>query len=126
MTTIKTSLAAAMLAVGALGAVASAPAAAQAVFQVQVAPPAPRYEAIPPPRGGYVWVPGYWDWRGNRHFWRAGYWERARPGYHYAPARWVQVGNHWEMHRGYWGRGDRDGDGIPNRYDRHPNNPYRR
>jgi hypothetical protein len=29
--------------------------------------------------------------------------------------------------RGYGGRGyrDRDGDGVPNRYDRRPSNPYR-
>ncbi len=27
---------------------------------------------------------------------------------------------------GYYGSyRDRDGDGVPNRYDRHPNNPYR-
>jgi hypothetical protein len=32
---------------------------------------------------------------------------------------------HWQ-HHGPYGRGwDRDGDGVPNRYDRRPNNPYR-
>jgi hypothetical protein len=29
------------------------------------------------------------------------------------------------MERGGWRRGDRDGDGIPNREDAHPNNPNR-
>lgn len=27
--------------------------------------------------------------------------------------------------RGYYGRRDADGDGVPNRYDRRPRNPYR-
>jgi hypothetical protein len=38
------------------------------------------------------------------------------PQTHYAP---VYVAPH------YGGRRDRDGDGIPNRFDRRPNNPYR-
>jgi hypothetical protein len=41
------------------------PAAAE--IYVNIAPPAPRYEVVPAPRHGYVWAPGYWDWRGNRH-----------------------------------------------------------
>jgi hypothetical protein len=31
----------------------------------------------------------------------------------------------WYYARGRGGRGDRDHDGIPNRRDRHPNNPNR-
>lgn len=136
---IKTSLIAVAIAAGTLGAVTTTPAAAQAVFQVQVAPPPPRVEVVPAPRRGQVWVPGYWDWRGHRHVWAAGHWERARPGYYYAPTQWVQVGNHWERRGGNWSRGDRDrdgvpnrydrdrdGDGVPNRYDHNPNNPNRR
>ena len=45
----------------------SLPAAAE--IYVNIAPPAPRYEVVPAPRVGYVWVPGFWDWRGNRHVW---------------------------------------------------------
>ena len=86
------------------------------------APPPPRYEAAPRPRRGQVWVPGHWEWRGHRHVWHAGYWTKARPGYHYREPRWEQHGNRWEMRPGGW---DRDGDGVPNRYDRRPNNPYR-
>ena len=86
------------------------------------APPPPRYEAAPRPRRGQVWVPGHWEWRGHRHVWRAGHWTKARPGYHYREPRWEQHGNRWEMRPGGW---DRDGDGVPNRYDRRPNNPYR-
>jgi len=66
---IKTSLIAVAIAAGTLGAVTTTPAAAQAVFQVQVAPPPPRVEVVPAPRRGQVWVPGYWDWRGHRHVW---------------------------------------------------------
>jgi hypothetical protein len=121
---------------GSLGAI-SVPAAA-AVY-VTVAPPAPRYEVVPSPRRGYVWVPGYWDWRGNRHVWVSGHWVRERRGYHYESARWVERDGRWYMERGRWNRGDRDrdgianyqdrdrdGDGVRNRDDRYPDNPYRR
>lgn len=93
---------------------------------LNVAPPPPRSEVVPTSRRGYVWVPGYWDVRGHRHVWRAGYWERARRGYSYAPPAWVQHDNRWQLERGGWRRGDRDGDGVPNRLDRAPDNPYRR
>jgi hypothetical protein len=139
---IKTSFIAAALAVSTLGAVVSTPAAAQVSLQVQVAPPPPRFEAAPAPRRGYVWVPGYWDWRRGHHVWTNGHYERARAGYVYAPTQWVQRGDRWEMQRGSWQRGgrgdrdhdgiqnrndrDRDGDGVPNRVDSNPNNPNRR
>jgi len=51
----------------------------------------------------------------------------------------VQHGDRWGYRAGNWSRGDRDhdgipnrydrdrdGDGVPNRFDRAPNNPYRR
>ena len=41
----------------------------------------------PSARPGYVWSPGYWDWRGHRHVWVNGHWERARHGYVYHDAR---------------------------------------
>jgi hypothetical protein len=37
-------------------------ATAQIGFGVTIAPPAPRYEPVPPPRAGWVWAPGYWNW----------------------------------------------------------------
>lgn len=100
------------------------PAAAAVI--VEVAPPPLRYEVVPAPRVGYVWVPGYWEWRRHRHFWVAGHWVRHRPGYMYAPARWVERGGRWHYVAPAWSRHDRDGDGVPNRYDRAPDNPYRR
>ena len=89
------------------------------------APPPARYEAVPAARRGYVWVPGYWNGRGRRHVWTAGHWERARKGYNYVQPNWIERDNRWQLNRGGWCRGDRDGDGVPNRLDRAPNNPNR-
>ena len=132
-------------------AIAPFPASAAVDLYVNVAPPAPRYEVLPAPRAGYVWQPGYWDWRGDRHYWRKGYWVRERPGYYWHPSRWENSDGRWVMRPGGWhreryayydnrGRGqgdrdrdgvpnkydrDRDNDGVPNRYDDSPNNPRR-
>jgi hypothetical protein len=109
------------------------------------APPAPLYERAPAVRRGYVWSPGYWEWRGHRHDWVPGSYIVERPGYVYAPPAWQQRGGRWYMQQGYWsprggdgyrsqgfydaGRGyayrdgdgyrDRDRDGVPGRYERH-------
>lgn len=98
---------------------------AQVGVYFNVAPPEPRYEVVPAPRRGYVWSSGYWNARGKRHVWQAGHWERERRGYVLAQPTWTQHDNRWELNRGRWNRGDRDGDGVPNRMDRQPNNPNR-
>jgi len=77
-------------------------------WQYHPAPPPPRHEAAPRPRRGMVWVPGHWV--------------KARPGYHYRPHRWEERDGRWRMQPGGW---DRDGDGVPDRHDRQPGNPYR-
>jgi opacity protein-like surface antigen len=99
-------------------------AAAQAQFVVNIAPPAPQYEVVPAPRAGYVWDAGHYEWRNNQHVWVGGQWIAARNGYDYQARRWVQRGNgEWMLAGGNWERrgpnGDRDGDGIANRYDNH-------
>lgn len=99
------------------------PAEAQVI--VRVAPPPPRHEPMPPPRRGYVWVPGNWDWNGRRYVWRRGHWMRGRHGYHWREDRWVERNGGWVRERGGWRRGDRDRDGVPNRFDPAPNNPNR-
>ncbi len=101
---------------------------AQASFDLRIGtpPPPPRAYVLPPPRRGYVWAPGYWNWNGRRHVWVNGVWARERRGYVYSAPVWVQEGDRWRFRRGGWGRGDRDRDGIPNRFDHHPNNPHRR
>jgi hypothetical protein len=111
------SLVAATLAASAL------PAAARTEIIVNAAPPPLRYEVVPAHRAGWIWIPGYWDWRHHRHVWVAGHWSRHRPGYVYAPARWIERDARWYYRGPRW---DRDGDGVPNRYDRAPDNPYRR
>ncbi len=122
---ISAAVAAAIVIVGfsALAMPGESEARVSADIAIQVAPPPVRYEPVPPPRMGYVWVPGYWNWQHHRHVWVGGTWVRARHGYAYYPHRWEQRGDRWYLERGRW---DRDGDGVPNRYDRHPDNPYRR
>ena len=100
---MKKTLIAALLA-SSIGAVAL-PAAAE--IYVNIAPPAPRYEVVPAPRAGYVWAPGYWDWRGHRHVWVRGHWERERRGYRFNEPHWVQDNNRWRLDRGGWARADR-------------------
>jgi hypothetical protein len=106
-------------ALAALSATAFIPSQAMAQIGVNITigtpPPAPRYERVPPPRVGYVWAPGYWNWDGGRHVWAGGHWERARSGYQYSRPEWRQGSNGWELNRGGWRRGD---DRRDDRYDR--------
>ncbi|MBO9647305.1 MAG: YXWGXW repeat-containing protein [Variovorax sp.] len=69
---------------------------------VAVAPPAPRYEPVPPPRVGYVWVPGVWQYRHDAYAWQQGYWQPARPDYVYAPGRWVRAEGGWRWVEPEW------------------------
>jgi hypothetical protein len=135
----------AALAVSSIGVI---PLPATAQVYIQVAPPPPRHEVMPAERRGYVWQPGYWDWRGQRHVWVKGHWVKERKGMYWHPNRWEQRDGRWVLERGRWdrerwhggGRGygdrdrdgvpnrvdrDKDGDGVPNRYDSNPNNPRR-
>ena len=104
----------------------SVPAAARTNvdFYVNFAPPVAPVEVVPAPRAGYVWVPGYYDWRFNRYYWVKGRYVRSRPGHYYAPARWVN--RHGRYYYSPAGWRDADRDGVPNRYDRAPTNPYYR
>jgi hypothetical protein len=122
------------------------PSSADVGIYLDVAPPPARYEVAPAPRAGYIWAPGYWDWRNGRHAWVRGHWVRERPGFYWHPSRWEQREGRWAFERGRWDRQryayrgdgdrdrdgvpnrydrDRDGDGVPNRFDRAPNNPNR-
>ena len=140
MTKKTTSLLSAALLAATLG-TAALPSQA-AIVTVDVAPPAPRYEAVPAPRHGYNWTAGYWNWNGHRYLWVPGTWVRERHGYYYTEPSWAEHDVRWVLQRGHWMRGerdhdrdhdgvpnrydhDRDNDGVPNQYDRHPDNPYR-
>ena len=116
---MKTVIVAASLFIAAAGA-AFMPTSAQAQVNFNIVignpPPPPRYEVIPGPRAGYVWAPGYWNWDGRRHDWRAGHWERVRAGQVYSRPQWVQADNGWRLQEGGWrhAQGERY-----ERYERH-------
>jgi hypothetical protein len=131
----------------ALGAI---PMAASAAIYVDIAPPEPRHEILPPAREGFVWAPGHYVWRNGDYRWIPGHWVRAKRNMYWHPGHWVErngryvfVEPGWRRERfAYSGYGyardsdrdgipnrvdrDRDNDGVPNRYDRAPDNPYRR
>jgi hypothetical protein len=73
-------------------------------IDINIAPPAPQVEVVPPPRAGFVWAPGYWDYRGHGHVWVPGRWVGERRGYHWVPDRWEQRGPNWHHERGHWER----------------------
>ena len=79
-------------------------ASAGVVVDIDVAPPPIRVEPVPPPRVGYVWTPGFWEWRGHEHVWVPGRWMGERRGYRWVPDRWEQRGPHWHHERGHWER----------------------
>ncbi|MGZ5031811.1 MAG: hypothetical protein ACXWAC_01320 [Usitatibacter sp.] len=138
----------AALAISSLG-VLPLPASADVGIYLDISPPPPRHEIMPAARPGFVWQPGYWDWRDGRHHWVKGYWVKERRGMYWHPSRWEQRDGKWVLERGRWDRQrwvdnrngpagdrdrdgvpnrfdrDRDGDGVPNRLDRAPDNPRR-
>ena len=106
--TLLTVLAAAAISTPALVAPAFVtPAAAQANLNISIGtpPPAPIYEAMPAPRAGYVWAPGFWRWEHERHVWVAGHWMPERRGYHWVPDRWAHEHDRWHHVEGHWDRG---------------------
>ena len=86
----------------------------------------PRTDAVPRPRPGQMWVAGHWQQHGPRAVWQPGHWERSRPAYrpNYGAVHYPN-GHHAHNSQPRPPRWDRDGDGVPNRHDRRPHNPYR-
>jgi hypothetical protein len=82
---------------------APAPAAYYGV-EVDVAPPPPPAVEIPPPRAGFVWAPGYYNWNGHQHVWVEGRFIAGRPGYHWAPDHWEQHNGRYRFAKGHWER----------------------
>jgi hypothetical protein len=114
---MKVLLAACFATIASLLAAPAANAQVQGVVVVRQAPPPPRVEAMPPPRRGYQWSPGYWAWEGHHYVWHDGYWIRARPGYAFRQPQWSQHDGRWHYRPGQWEKGDVDGDGVPNALD---------
>jgi hypothetical protein len=75
-----------------------------AVYYASAPPPPLRAEfAGVAPGPGYVWVNGYWGWRGTQHVWIAGSYMRpphARAVW-VAP-RWENRGGRYYLHEGRW------------------------
>jgi hypothetical protein len=76
--------------------------AADFAVQLEIGPPAVVYEAPPPPRAGYVWAQGYWDYDAGKHVWHKGHWEADRRGEHWRDGRWEEREGHWYLYRGGW------------------------
>jgi hypothetical protein len=137
----------AALAVSSIGVIPLTASADVGIF-VNEAPPPARHEVVPHARHGYVWAPGYWDYRRGHYVWVQGHWEKERNGMYWHPNRWEQRDGKWAMQKGGWNREryvennrpmgdkdrngvpnradrDRDGDGVPNNRDRAPDNPRR-
>ena len=114
----------------ALGAI---PVKAATSIYVDIAPPEPRVEVVPAPRVGFVWAPGYYAHRSGHYVWMNGRWERERHGQYWHPGHWIEHEGRWAFVQPGWhnerfaynGRGYAIHDGVPDRYDRAPDNPYR-
>lgn len=95
-----------LLCLGTAGTTYTPPAEARTYvdLDINVPPPAPRYERVVV-RPGYVWAPGYYRWEGGRHVWVNGYYMRARPGWVWVPHHWVQgPRGGWHFVPGHWAR----------------------
>jgi hypothetical protein len=84
---------------------AASPSFSQVGIEIEIAPPAPRVLVAPPPRPGFVWAPGFWQWDGHQHVWVDGHWMRERPGWHWVPERWAPHGRRYRFVPGHWARG---------------------
>jgi len=76
--------------------------AARIGVDINIGPPPPQVEVVPGPRPGFLWTPGYWDYRGGRHYWVGGTWVHERRGYVYHHPEWVNHEGHWRLDRGGW------------------------
>jgi hypothetical protein len=71
-------------------------------ISIGVPPPVAVVEPLPPPRGGYVYAPGYWAWHDGGYIWIGGRWILGRPGYVWIADGWEPVGGRWRFVQGHW------------------------
>jgi hypothetical protein len=64
-------------------------------------PPQDRVET-PPPKAGFVWIHGSWNYQAGQWTWIDGHWERERPGYRHDRGRWEQRDRQWVWIEGTW------------------------
>jgi hypothetical protein len=69
-----------------------------------VAPPALRFEPyVAPPGVGFVWTPGYYDYRANNYVWVGGSWNRPpQVGLGWIEPHYVHVGARFVLQPGRW------------------------
>lgn len=74
------------------------------VVYVAERPPVERVEVIPAaPAVGFVWIKGYWGYRGGSYAWVAGRWDRPVAGTHaWVAERWSHDRNGWYLTPGHW------------------------
>ena len=69
-------------------------------------PPPAQVEVVPATPGpAYVWVPGYWGWRGPRRGYAwvpGGYAVPAQPSYQWVPGYWAPRPGGWVWVEGHW------------------------
>jgi hypothetical protein len=82
----------------------SSPACAGSEIVTDIAPPPDRVEHAPPPRDGYVWSAGHWEWNGRAYAWESGTWIVERRAAHWVVGRWEQVDARWHFVAGHWER----------------------
>jgi hypothetical protein len=80
----------------------SSPATAGTAIITEIAPPPDRVEHAPPPRDGYVWSAGHWEWNGRAYAWESGTWIVERRAAHWVAGRWEQAGAQWHYVAGHW------------------------
>ena len=95
------------LAVGFAGSLLAYPlaGAARVDIDVEVAPPPVVIEDAPP-RAGYIYTPGYWDWDADqhRHVWKKGEYKEERRGERWVPYKWEERNGRYHMNEGHWER----------------------
>lgn len=75
-----------------------------AFYYSNVPPPPLRAEVVGvAPGPGYVWVGGYWGFRGGGTVWVPGRWV-VPPHRHavWVAPRWERAGNRYRYHEGHW------------------------
>jgi hypothetical protein len=73
-------------------------------YYANTPPPPMRAERIgPAPGPGYVWIDGYWGWRGGRYAWVPGYYTRPPRGRAvWVAPRWDRDHDRYRFREGRW------------------------
>ena len=74
------------------------------VVYVAGGPPVERVEVIPAAPGvGFVWIRGYWAYRGGAYAWEPGRWAQPAPGHtEWVAHHWEHDSHGWFLVEGHW------------------------